>query len=89
MYLDAPDTADNKALFDALYERRADIERAFGGPLNWYRLDDKKGCWIGVNFEGGWRDESTWPAAIEQAVEAMGRLYATLSPLLRDLRLRR
>ena len=35
---------------------------------------------------GGWADESTWPAATEQAVATMQRLYAALAPAVRELR---
>ena len=86
LYLDGPITAENKALFDALHEQKTEVEAAFGGPLNWLRLNDKKSCWIGIDFPGGWRDEATWPAATEQAVDAMQRLYAALAPRIRELR---
>lgn len=85
-YFDSPDSASNKALFDGLHAQQQAAETAFGGQLKWMRMDDKKGCWVGVDFSGGWRDESTWPRAIEQAVDAMGRLYAALGPLIRDIR---
>ncbi len=78
LYIDTPESADNKAIFDALLAERVAIEDAFGGELHWQRLDDKRACRVSVTVPGGWADESTWPAAIEQAVDSMARLYAAL-----------
>jgi hypothetical protein len=83
---DSPHGEENKALFDALYARKESVEADFGAPLRWLRLDDKKSCWIAVDFPGGWRDEDTWPQVIEQVVETMRRLYAVFAPHVRDIR---
>ena len=85
-YLEGAPAAENKALFDALHGQKAEIEAAFGGPLNWSRLDDKISSSIGTDVPGGWRDETTWRQAVEQAVDAMQRLYEALAPRIRDLR---
>jgi hypothetical protein len=86
LYIDFATAAENKAVFDALHAQREGIERAYGGPLFWQRLDDKRASRISVSVAGGWADESTWPAATEQAVAAMQRLYAALAPAVRELR---
>src|SRR5690606_35301721 len=44
----------NKALFDALYADREQIEQELGDTLNWYRLDDKRACRITKVFDGGY-----------------------------------
>lgn len=80
LYIDSGTAEENKALFDRLHADRELVESAFGGPLHWQRLDDKMACRISHEVEGGWGDESTWPAAIDQAVDAMGRLYDALGP---------
>ncbi len=36
------DRDENKAMFDALYAQKGPIEAAFGAPLAWLRLEDKK-----------------------------------------------
>jgi hypothetical protein len=47
----------NKVFFDALYARKAEIEEAFGGPLEWQRLDDKRSCRVRkIVGVGGWGD---------------------------------
>ena len=86
LYIDGPDAAANKAKFDALNAQRSEVERAFGGTLEWERNEDKRASWIGTRLPGGWVDSASWPQAIEQSVDAMGRLYAVLGPLVRDLR---
>jgi hypothetical protein len=79
LYIEGP-AEDNKALFDSLHAQRATVEAEFGNPLVWQRLDDKRACRISCSVPGGWVDELTWPAAIEQAVDAMQRLYGALAP---------
>ncbi len=86
LYIDFATAAENKAVFDALHARREGIERAYGGPLFWQRLDEKRASRISVSVPGGWADESTWPTATEQDVAAMQRLYAALAPAVRELR---
>lgn len=86
LYIDTPEPSENKALYDALLSRKADVEQAFGGPLIWQRLDNKRACRISMSVRGGWVDDTTWPQAIEQVVDGMGRLYAALAPLVRDIR---
>ena len=71
---------DSKTLFDILHAQRAEVEAEFGGALTWQRLDDKRACRISFSVRGGWVDELTRPAAIEQAVDAMQRLYGALAP---------
>ena len=86
LYIDEPDGLANKRLFDDLAARRPEIERAFGGHLEWARNDDRRASWIGVRVPGGWVDETTWQPAIVQAVDAMGRIYQALAPRIRALR---
>ena len=80
LYIRSPAQAENKALFDSIHAQRAVIEAAFGGPLVWQRLDDKRASRISYSVPGGWVDKSTWPAAIKRAVDAMQRLYGALAP---------
>lgn len=80
LYIDGPEAAENKALYDSLHAEREAIEREFGEKLVWQRLDDKRACRISFTVPGGWVDRSTWAAAIERAVGAMPRFYKTLAP---------
>ena len=86
LYIDSPDAAENKALFDALYAHKDEIEADFGGPLEWHRLDNKRASRISRTVPGGWADETTWPTAIHAVVDAMNRLYHTLAPRVKAIR---
>lgn len=76
LYIDNGDFDDNKALFDHLFAQRAEIESAFGGPLQWRRLNGYRVSTIRFVVEGGWGDESNWLGVIKEVVDGMKRLYA-------------
>jgi len=76
LYLDCGKKEANKELFDHLHAQRQQIEAEIGTPLSWQRLDDKRASRISLTVPGGWADESSWPGAIEKAVDGMKRLYA-------------
>lgn len=88
LYIDGPKAEENKALFDALHAQSTAIEAAFGSPLYWQRLDEKRASRISFTVVGGWADETTWPSAVDQAVQAMQRLYGALSPLVESARMK-
>lgn len=52
LYVDFGDRDRNKALFDALYERRSQVESALKGALSWERLDAKQACRVSSMREG-------------------------------------
>jgi hypothetical protein len=85
MYIDHDhDTGKkNKAIFDALYSQRAEIEAEFGEPLEWERLDDKRACRIRKRFtDGGLAKPETWPGLQDAMTGAMMRLDKALRPRL-------
>ena len=53
LYIKTPVAAANKALFDSLHAQRATVEAAFGSPLAWQRLDDKRASRISFSVPGG------------------------------------
>lgn len=85
LYIDMEDAARNKALFDALNARKDAIEAAFGGPLTWERLDEKRASRVCFETAEGWADESTWGSACERVTDAMVRLYNVIGPHVREL----
>lgn len=70
-------------LFDFLYERRNEIDAAFGQPLEWGRHDGRSysviHCYI---TKGGLKDEDKWPEIQEAMVDTMERLVNAIDPHL-------
>lgn len=86
LYIDDADPATNKAIFDALAKKRPEIETAFGGPLLWQRLNDKRASRVSFSVPGGWANRGTWPEAIKEAAGAMQRIYGALAAHVEALR---
>jgi Domain of unknown function (DUF4268) len=80
LYIDRGEAEENKRIFDQLYARKEEIEKAFGGPLSWERLDTKRACRIKHIIErGGYRSpEAKWPEIQSEMVETMTKLEAAL-----------
>ncbi|NLG50994.1 MAG: DUF4268 domain-containing protein [Chloroflexi bacterium] len=89
LYIDRGKDADreNKAIFDELAKAKAEIEAAFGGPLEWERLDGKRACRISFKFEGGgYRDDDMWLGIQDSMIDAMVRLEKALRPHIDTLK---
>lgn len=73
------DGVENKWFFDELSKRKSEIEEAFGSPLTWRRMDDKKQSLIvfSAPFDGYNRDE--WPEMVAWLSEHMRRLQVAFS----------
>jgi hypothetical protein len=87
LYIDRGEAAENKRIFDQLHVRKEEIEKAFGGPLSWERLDAKKACRVKQVIErGGYRSpEALWPEIQSDMVATMVRLETALRPALDSL----
>lgn len=87
LYIGRPDRVENKAIYDDLLKHRSEIERDFGGPLEWDRLDDKLACRIDAKVAAGsLLDESTWEAQQIAMIDAMIRLERALHPFVQKYR---
>ncbi len=87
-YIDRGETEENKRIFDALHDRKEAIEAAFGGPLEWQRLDDRRASRIRhVITSGGLKDRERWPQLQDAMIDAMIRLERALKPEIQKLRL--
>lgn len=82
--IDTGDKRKNKRLFDELRSRKAEIEIAFGAPLEWQRMDDarRSGVRYVVRKGGLTAPEGEWPQIQAAMVEAMARLSKVLQPYL-------
>ena len=87
LYIDRGNATENKQIFDQLYARKDEIEKSFGGTLQWERLDTKRACRIRHIIErGGYRSpESQWPEIQAEMVETMTKLEAAIKPALESL----
>ena len=80
LYIDRGEATENKHIFDQLFAQKDEIEKAFGRPLLWERLEAKQACRIKYATErGGYRTpESQWPEIQSEMVETMSKLEAAL-----------
>lgn len=79
--------ARNKAAFQALLEKKADIELAFGGVLDWQELPNRIGCRICADIDGGWKtQEAEWPALQDRMLAQMMRLESALKAPVQALK---
>ncbi len=77
-----------KRAFDLLEADRASIEAEFGQPLDWQRMEGRKGCRIAVlRTDLDPRDESQRPAQYEWFLDQMQRFARTFSNRIRNLAL--
>jgi len=52
VYIDCGDKAINEAIFDRLYDNKAELNSAFGSDLEFEKLDSKRACRIAVYRDG-------------------------------------
>jgi hypothetical protein len=89
LYIDrgAGSIKENKEIFDNLVSHKADIEKWFGGPLEWLRLDSKQACRICANNDGGYRsNEEDWRVVQNRMVDSMILLEKAIRPYLDKLK---
>lgn len=84
VFIDQGESERNKALFDSLLAHRSAIEREFGEPLEWERLDDRRASRIAVYRAGSIEQPEeelanirTW--AIDRLLRLKGVLGAWLA----------
>jgi hypothetical protein len=84
LYIDVGDANRNKQIFDHMAIFKIAIDKDFGSPLSWERLDDRQGCRIRYLIDrGGYKlPESQWACLHEELVDKMIKLEdALLNPL--------
>lgn len=89
LYIDRGEESENKRIFDHLHAQREAVEKSFGNPLSWERLDGKRACRIKyiVQLGGYHSPESQWPQVQNEMVTAMSTLEVALKPPLDTLTL--
>ena len=73
---------ENYEIFQALEDVKGEIEEAFGEPLDWKLLDNKRACRIVKPLsQGGYRNEvEDWEEIQDAMIDAMIRLNDALEP---------
>lgn len=76
------------AAFHALLAQKEEIERKFGGPLDWQDLPGRQGCRICKDVSGGWKSpEAEWPAIQDRLIDTLIRLEAALRKPVQELKI--
>ena len=76
---------ENKWLFDRLEEQREQLERDFGGTLEWRRMDDKKSSRIDLSRSFDSYNKAVWPEITKWLAEHISRLESAFKPRLQRL----
>ena len=78
LYIDTGDTEGTAQVFNALMERRDEIEKIFGELLEWKALDDSRASRIESYYpdrdDVRVREREKWPDLRKWAIECMGGL---------------
>ena len=75
--------ADNKDLYDKLFERKADIEAEVGEKLDWDRLDGKKASVICLSIPGlNFKKQDNYPQLMDSAIEKVVTLRKAFTEYL-------
>lgn len=70
--------------FQTLLENKAEIESAFGGPLNWDKFENQASC--GTNFSGcDPTRESDWPRQHTMLAEKLAALHRAVDPIIKRI----
>lgn len=79
--------AKGKAAFHALHAQKADIEKVFGGALDWQELPSRIGCRICFDTDGGWKTpEPDWADLQDRVITKMVKLESALKGPIQSLK---
>ena len=88
LYIDRGNKEQNKRIFDQLFNKKQEIEEAFGEPLVWERLDNRRACRIRRDYKGiGWKDEDKWEELQDKMIDAMIRLEKAFKRHIKELKI--
>ena len=80
LYISRSSKEENKEIFDFLYGKKDDIEKAFGNVLLWERLDSKKACRIKSEMpDVDYTDEGDWEKIIAFFADRLPKFVTAFS----------
>ena len=80
------ETDTNKRIYDKLYAQKDEIEKAYGKPLFWQRLDDKKMSRISSRLEDvDITNTDDWDKIKQFQCDAMVKFYDALHDRLKKV----
>ncbi len=83
VYIDPGDRAKNEAAFDALLGDKATLEKEFGEPLRWERLDSRRACRVACYTTGSIEDSAEQQEQYRKwAIERLLRFKKVFGPRL-------
>jgi hypothetical protein len=86
LYIDTGQRSENERIFDLLLSRREAIEAAYGGQLDWDRLEGKRACRVRAEFAGdGLHAKEHWGTIQGGMVNRMERLSKAMKPPLAEI----
>jgi hypothetical protein len=87
VYISTPSPETNKRYFDQLFANKEKIEKVFGKPLDWQRLDNKTASRICYTIAGhGLKDREYWSDMQDQLVDEMYNLRRAFQDEIDKLR---
>ena len=86
IYFNRGSKEENKWCFDFIEERKEQIEKEFGEPLIWERMDDKVSCRIKAQLDGvSIFDNQDWGKMISYMVDVSQRMAKTFHNPVKQL----
>jgi len=88
LYIDKGKDAgeENLKIFHQLFDKKGEIEEAFGGPLLWEDLPNRRSCRISTRVPVNWSDQDDgWQTTFGQMVDTMTRFESALKSHIKNL----
>jgi len=86
LYIDTPDADRNEQILDELMKKREAIEKHFGQPLEWERLEEKRACRVACYRDGNVEDASEKLEEIQAwAIEKLLVFKRVFTPLIKNI----